>query len=257
MKILVKTGKTIKVDPSNVLGFRKFIKEYIHWDPEDYMNKLNEVMPNSYKELLHISIPVNTLILPTYMIKHVPKVLKTFLKPKRRDVIYPENFSYFDFYQLVDHPNGVITDSKLTIAVGYDGNKKPVTIRYMYLDIETEKLSFGFPALTFSTDFRDWFVSDKTFKSFLDTLMWARGRKYPDLSDEYSILLKKLRIIEESLTVFLNFFYILHTFNFDNMNYITDWLFKNYSDIIKGYGCDFEEVLDTMEFIFSLASYKH
>lgn len=136
MKTLIKIDKVIKIDPRNVIDLYKFVKRYIRWEPRDYLNELDKRFPNRFGNHTTAEIPLDIVILPSYMFLQVPSTLEGIIKPQHSDVIRPENFSYFGLYKVVDDPNGKIMDMVITIDVGYRRFDKVTEIQNMLLTIE-------------------------------------------------------------------------------------------------------------------------
>jgi hypothetical protein len=243
VKTLIKTDKVIKVDPRNVIDLYKFVKHYILWEPQDYLNELDKRFPNRFGNRIIAEIPLDVVILPSYMLLEVPQTLANVIKPKQSDVILPENFSYFDLYKVVDDPNGEITDTVISTIIDYHMFEDDAArIRNILLTVEHLYSEHHDKTLYIGTILDTGFTVEETLTKALNSLRWARGRSYSSFSSVNSKLIRKLLMIEENLTLFLNFLYALHTHKFDGMD-IVSWLFKPYSDLVKGFGCEFEDVL--------------
>jgi hypothetical protein len=251
-KTLIKTDKVIKTNPENILNFYKFVRHYMHWDPQGYIDELNKAFPDRLDNHERFEIPLDIVILPSYMISRIPSTLKNVIKPKRQSIILYENFSSFDVYKVVDDPNGEITDTTIGVGIDYRANKDDVArIRTMLLTVEYLHSDYDSKTLFISTVLGDEYANRDTLTKALDTLTQLHGKSYSDFSRWYPRLIEKLIMVEEHLTLFLNFLYALHSQDFDNKG-IMSWLFKPYSDLIKGYGCNFEEALSVVEFASSL-----
>jgi hypothetical protein len=252
MKTLIKTDKVIKVDPWSVINLRKFVKRYIRWEPEDYINGLNERLPDWISNYITVEIPLDTVILPSYVISPIPPVLKNIIKPNYSSIIHPDNFSYFDLYKVVDDPNGEIMNVSIGVGVDYRMFKdEMVRIQNMLLTFEYILLNYPKKAYLFINPMG--IASEEDLIKALNSLKWAQGKSYSNFPRRDSKLIKKLLTLEEHLTLFLNFLYALHAYKFDDDG-IASWLFKPYSDLVKGYGCDFEEALSIIEFASALLS---
>jgi hypothetical protein len=245
MKTLIKTDKVIKIDPREVVNLYKFIRRYMQWEPKEYLSRLDKILPNRLENYIYSEIPLDFVILPTYMVSPLPPNFKGIIKPKRRDVIYLENFSYFDLYKVVEDPNGKITDAVVTVGVNYREFEGTVGIERVLLRVEYLRSSFPYQPLFLFSNLGAPFVSEDTLEDILRVLRWAQGRSYSNFQRESSRLMRKLFELEENLTAFLNFLHALHTHKFDGMD-MTSWLFKRYSDTIKGLGCNFEDAFSKL-----------
>jgi hypothetical protein len=252
VKTLIKTDKVIEIDPMNIVNLYKFVRQYIGWKSQDYLNELGKRFPNKLDNYISVEIPLDVVILPSYMLLEVPPTLKNVIKPKHRDAIYPENFSYFDLYKVVDDPNGEITDTTINIGVNYYTFESGVArIRSMLLVVEYLHSNHHDKTLYITTILDTGFTTKESLTKALNSLMWARGRSYSSFRNVDSKLIRKLIMIEENLTLFLNFLYALHTHKFDSTD-MASWLFKYYSDLVRGFGCNFEEALSVVEFASAL-----
>jgi hypothetical protein len=253
MYTLVKTGEVIKVNPRVVVDIYKFARHYIQWDPQEYFNKVDKMRPNRLENYVYTEIPINVVLLPTYMISPIPPSFKGIIKPKRRDVIYPENFSYFDLYKVVEDPNGKITDAVVSAGIVHRRLEDVVGIRSLSLTLDYLRSSYPYQSLFLFTNLDEFFTSENILENILKVLRWARGRSYSNFSRENSRLMRKLLYFEETFTVFLNFLYTLHTHEFDDTDMV-GWLFKPYSELVKGFGCKFEDAISVVKVVsaFSL-----
>jgi hypothetical protein len=199
------------------------------------------------------------------MISSIPPTLKNVIKPERKNIILYESFSSFDLYKVVDDPNGEITNTAIGVDVNYRVNKDDAArIESMLLTVEYLHSDYDDKTLFISTVLGEDSVNENTLTKALNTLTQLHGKNYSDFWRDYSIvdypsyfsrwypeLINELIMVEEHLNLFLNFLYALHSQDFDNKG-IMSWLFKHYSDLIKGYGCDFEEALSVVEFASAL-----
>jgi hypothetical protein len=256
-KTLIKTDKVIKVNPWNVTGFYRFIKHYIGWNPEDYLKELskrspkNKRLPKAYRDHTDVRIPLDIVIIPSYMVSRVPKTLQHVVIPERKDIISPENFSYFNVYKVVDDPYGEITKTYISVSVYPRESEELVRIQAMMVKVEYLYSYYADESLYFKAQLERGLITERLLTEALEYLIRADGKSYSDLPHEDPMLTVRLLDIEESLTSFLNFLYALHTHKFEG-NDMASWLFKPYSDLIRGYGCDFEEALSVVEFASAL-----
>jgi hypothetical protein len=242
MKTLIKTDKVIKIDPRNVVDFYRFVKHYIHWEYEDYRNELNKRFPDKISDYIAVGIPLDAVILPSYMISEVPTTLEHIIKPERKDAIYLEDFSYFNLYKVVDDPNGGVTNTVISFSIDYHESEGAARIQGMLLTVEYLHSKNRNKTLYVDAIFDKDFISEDALIRALNFLSWARGRSYSDFPQKGSSLMQRLLDLERSLTVFLNFLHALYTNRFDD-DEIVSWLFKPYSDLVKGFGCEFEEAV--------------
>jgi len=242
MYTLVKTGKVIKVDLRNIIDIYRFVKRYMQWEPQEYLSRLDKIFPNRFENYTYSEIPIDIVMLPTYMISSFPPSFKGVIKPKRRDVIYLENFSYFDLYKVVEDPNGKITDAYVSVGINYFEFEGTVGVKSMSLTVEYLHGGFPYQSLFLFSNLGSPFMDENTLGNILKTLRWAQGRSYSNFPRRGSKLMRKLLELEETFTIFLNFLHALHTHKFDGTD-MTSWLFKPYSDLVKGFGCEFEDAI--------------
>jgi hypothetical protein len=121
----------------------------------------------------------------------------------------------------------------------------------MLLTVEYLHSEYGDKTLYVGAVLDEDFVNERTLTEALGYLMQVNGKSYSDFSQKYSRLMQRLLDLGESLTVFLNFLHTLHAHKFDGDD-MASLLFKYYSELIRGYGCDFEEALSVVEFASAL-----
>jgi len=274
-KNLIKTDKVIKVDPEKILNLYKYAKYHIIWESKEIAKKWEEFrkyMGNrGYNEVrslvgedptgaLGIYIPVNFVILPTYMHDRVFKITEYYrdiIEPKISPVVDVNEFSLFDLYKVVEEPTGRLGLVDFAIGIRYRRDIGNYGIKTLSIIIEDRHA--GPPSrytLTGSTFLEDPYDEESTFLS-LEAVKSVQGVSYSDLPsiiERGQDILKNLEEgmlwLERDLTITLNLIYFLHSHEFDE-NDAVGWLFKPYSDIIKGFGCDFDDALLTAAKVIS------
>jgi Uri superfamily endonuclease len=247
-RTLIKTDKTIKFDPRNLITLYRFAKYYMNWDPTYLQGPAYLYIGDSIYE----GFQVETILLPTYMTLPVPSAIRDLFKPKHSDIIDIKNFSYFDFYKVVKVPDGRLFSVSFNVdirqrvldkAVGFDS----LSMHFDYFN--KGSLSSRIFIASFDLPTAD----ERSIEASLKSLMDIQGVSYSDLESSYPEYIKRrLILIEETLTVLLNFIHFLYTYEFETEKLASQML-KKYSDLIKGFGCEFENMLPKLTAILSLA----
>jgi hypothetical protein len=272
-KNLVKTGKVIKVDPEKILNLYKYAKYHITWESKEiskkweefrkYMgnrgyNEIRSLVGKNLTDALVIYIPANFVILPTYMRDRgfkLTEYYKDILEPKISPVVDINEFSLFDLYEVVEEPTGRLGLVDFAIGIRYRRDIGSFGVKTLSIIIEDR---YAGPSskytLTGSTFLEGSYDEESTFLS-LKAVKSVQGVSYSDLPsiiEHGQDILKNLKEgmlwLERDLTSTLNLIHFLHSHEFDE-NDAVGWLFKPYSDIIKGFGCNFEDALSLADVV--------
>jgi len=208
METLIKTGEVLKIDPKNVVDLYRFIGRYMVWKSEDYEEKWNKLFPDLFQPVEFIKIPLDHIWLPSFMISPIPPTFNGIIKPKRRDAIYHENFSYFDLYKLTYAPNGRLTGAFIDVIVNCYSPDGIIDIQGITLIIEYRASRNPKETLFIHSPVgRNPDTEEELIKA-VRTLGWARGKRYSNFLKANSKLIGRLLAIEKSLTTFINFLYV-------------------------------------------------
>jgi len=267
-KNLVKTDKVIKVKPEDILKIYKYAKYVMSWDPNEFIEKLKEIYPhinkreyadriqflsNDIKDGIKILVPVDTVILPTYMRDKDYMLLKAYrglIEHKTSDVIDINEFSLFDVYKVVDKPFGRLSHVDFAAWIEYRNEIKSYGIKVLGISIVDRRLGYHSRDLLTGTVFSENPFDEELNLRYLKIVKQLQGVKYSDLPNVKEIanfgfkkgILGSMLWLERDLTATLNLVHFLHSHEFDK-NDIIGWLFKPYSDLVKGFGCKFEDAL--------------
>jgi len=275
-KNLVKTDKTIKVDPEKILKIYKYVKNYINWESEEFVKKIEKIFQyegkqeyggsrfsvgRDLKDGIEIYVPLKFIVLPTYMRDKRFKITKYYwdlLDPRISYTVDINEFSLFDIYQVVEEPGGRlgVVDFNIEIKYRKDINSYGLTA----LSIVLEDKHVGSPSrfyLTGTSLSEDPYYVEKSFM-YLETIKQLQGFPYADLSslEEHSSgVLKNISEgmlwLERDLTSTLNLLNFLHNYKFDKDD-VVGLLFEPYSNLVKGFGCKFEDALLLSDVISAL-----
>jgi hypothetical protein len=276
-KNLVKTNKVIKVEPEDILKIYKYAKYMINWQPDKFIEKLEEIYPyinrreyvnrvqflsNDIKDGIRILVPANTIILPTYMRDKeymVFKVYRSLIEHKTSDVIDINEFSLFDVYKVVDKPFGRLSHIDFSAWIEYRREIKSYGIKIFGISVVDRRLGRDFRDLLTGTVFGENIFDEELNLGYLKMIKQLQGVKYSDLPYVEGIanfgyekgVLSGMLLLERDLTATLNLVHFLYSHEFDE-NDIIGWLFKHYSDNIKGLGCEFEKALSKLTGVLRL-----
>jgi len=267
-KNLVKTDKVIMVNPENLLTLYRYAKYYIKWESEEFIKKLREIYPlvresnyydyyekvqfvkkDNIEEGIRFYIPLNYVLLPTYLHIYVPEPYKNIIKSKKSDVIDINEFSLFNVYQVVDDVNGRFSLVKLGVSIEYRDNIDCYGVKALEVFAKDKYIKSPQDFLIMSV-FHDLIREEDKFAGYLKIIKKLQGTKYSELEEyqerNYFYRIKEdildIFWLEESLITTINLINALYTNEFDE-NDIIGQLLKPYSDTFKGFGCKFEEVL--------------
>jgi hypothetical protein len=263
MKTLVKTGKVIKVNPLEILDLYKFAKYNMRWKPEDFIKNLSEIYPYRQSEYVGkikfldennvsmgavINIPISFVILPSVMHIEVPRFYRDIIKTKRLNKISIDDISYFNVYQVVNSfTEGKFDEANLSILIALHRIDKNYAIRSMWLEFRDKYLSRSYKQPFIEATVFDTFPDEDTVKRYIDFVRKVQGVSYSELSQEVR---NGIKWIEEDLTLTLNLFHTLYSYNFEG-NDVVGLLFKEYSDLVKSFGCKFDDALSSLAQIIS------
>jgi hypothetical protein len=270
MNTLIKDGEVIKVDPQDTLTLYKYAKYYMRWESEEFIKKLWEL--RSYKEKLDpykyidyydevrfidknsiekgiaFYIPLNFVLLPTYMHMKVPESCESIIKPKRNDVVDIDELSLFNVYKVVDGLKDIFRLVKLGISIEYRQDINSYGIRALRV-VAVDKNVRKIPQedLYIISVFHDIFREEDTLTEYLEKIKKLQGTKYSEIEG----INDDIEWIEKSLITTLNLINALHTNEFDE-NDIVGWLLKPHSDAVKSFGGNFEDAISVIKEVSAL-----
>jgi hypothetical protein len=264
MKTLVKTGKVIKIDPYELLNLYRYVKYHMRWEPNDLYEKLEELSQyidqkeysrrikfhdeNNVGKGAVVNIPINTVILPSFIHNYNTQYYRGLVKSKRLDKVSIDNLSYFNVYQVVNSfTKGRFSEVNLSVSIRFDKVDKNYAIDSLWIDLRSRYLSRSYKQPLIEAIILLQYMDDAFIEKNINTVKQLEGTSYSKLSTD---TMYGIRHIEENLTLTLNLFHTLHSYNFEEDN-VVGWLFKQYSDNIKGFGCEFEEALLTASKVIS------
>jgi hypothetical protein len=266
MKTLVKTGKVMKIDPYELLNLYRYARYHIRWEPEGFIEKLKEIYQyrdqkkylrrikfhdeNNISKGVVVNIPVNIVILPSFIHNKVTRSYKGLIRLRNLDKasVSIDNISYFDVYKVVNSPTkGKFDEINLSISIIPDRVDGNYALDYLWIDVRESYLSRAFMQPLIEAVILLHYEGDVTIKRNIDYVKQIEGTSYSRLSQDtmYSI-----SHIEENLTLTLNLFHTLYSYNFEEDD-VVGWLFKQYSDTVRSFGCEFEEAILTASKVIS------
>jgi len=256
MKTLVRTGKVIKINPSELLSLYKYIKYYMRWEPEDIIKKLNEIYPyrrqkeyskrvkfldeKNVEKGVVINIPVSFVILPSVLHNEVTRFYGDIIKTKRLDEVSIDELSHFNVYQVINSfIEGKFSEINLSVSIGLHRIDQNYAIRSLWIDLRDRYLSRSYKQPLIEATVFDILPDENIVERFINFVRQNEGAKYSRLPQE---VVYGVKWVEENLTLTLNLFHTLHSHDFEKDD-IMGFLFKEYSETVKGFGCEFEEAL--------------
>jgi hypothetical protein len=278
MKTLVKTGKVIKIKPEDVLSsVYKYVKYEMNWNPDAFTKKLREISPyldklkldgkvklmgdNDVKSGIEIEVPVDTVILPVYMRDKDYlrfKFYEGLIEHKTKDVVDIEEFSLFDVYKVVDKPFGKLDKVYFSTWINYRKDINSYGIKMFGISIsggpnELSRIVGLYKTYLTFTAITEGSYDEEFIIKHLNTIKRLQGTPYSELpwieaksTDPYEENIRQgMLFIERDLTAVLNLIHFLHSHEF-NENDIIGWLFKSYSDLVKSFGCEFDNALSSL-----------
>lgn len=244
MKELREIGKTFTVDIRDVVRLFEFMKNYMNWDFDLYRSILKEVDPQSVDRNWYF--PVITprfLILPDYRYSPIDPVLRKQGKIKGDDPldkrIRLENFSTFNVFEIVDTVDSEIKRIFIGLMVDQYFSMRETKITGLSINVEYRE---GGPSV-FSPRFSPRSYSDIEFlETSLETLKWAKGRKYPRFPVRKKVgVFEKIRTLEDTMLAVLNFLYTIYTGGYEKDT--KSKLFEPLTKLLQSFGNTFEDVL--------------
>jgi hypothetical protein len=219
-------------------------------NPYIYVNYYDEVTfidKNNIEKGISFYLPLNFVLLPTYMHIEIPESCKDIVQPKRSEVVDINEFSLFDVYKVVEEPTegrfGVVT---FGFSIKYREDINSYGIKVLRVIAEDKRPSRTLQDLSIISVFHDIFREEDTLARYLEKIKKLQGEKYSEIESIYS----NISWLEEVLITTVNLINALHTNEFDE-NDIKGWLLKSYSDTFKGFGCELEEVLSSSARVIS------
>jgi hypothetical protein len=245
---LEKTGQVVKLDPSYITVMWKFSEDFIQWEPEEYFRCVGREGVNGRPTVV---VSRDLKIEPSFILLPVYKYSLTFdntvverlgIEFKYDDSIRLENLSLFNVYKVikdVDPEVGVRITVGITTSTIVAENKTTVELDDVGIEFKVGS-NWNYPLISLY-----W---GRWYNHYLNTLRWAKGRKWSDFSAKpmgKSKVVEHLYTIEVSMLAFINFFYALYTGLKDNT--VEYRLFKPYMELLQSYGNTFEEAIATLK----------
>jgi hypothetical protein len=258
MYSLIKTDKTVKIEPASLVDLYKYVKCYINWNTDELIKKLNEIHP--YRKLpeyskrvkfiddnvisigANVHIPLESLLLPSYIYNRISKEIIDFTKPKRGEKVSIDNLSLLDIYQVVPDPKGKFESVNLGISIRYRVSRGYYWIDAVWISFENKRSGKSRRSSVDSSIgmfFFDMFEEELDLGEYIKTMRQLDGTSYSKLGEN---VLRGILNVERSLILVINLFNVLHSYEF-NENDVIDSLFKKHSDNIKGFGDKLEDVI--------------
>lgn len=267
MKALIKTDKTLKIEPEDLTNLYKYAKYYIDWKPDELIGKLNEIFP--YRKLPEYSkrikfrdeeviglgasvfIPLDYILLPPYIYTRISKRIEDLDNPKGREKVSVDNLLLLDLYKVAPSPEDKFESIYLGIQISYSSRGDRYMIRSLWLNAKDKRLSKSRKSKHYLIGmfFFDGFKEESEIVEYIGTMEQLEGKKYSKLD---MVTLRNILWVEKSLILVTNLFHVLYSNEF-NENDLVDSLFKKHSDIIKGFGDEFEDIISPVKVISALA----
>jgi hypothetical protein len=258
MGSLIKTGEVVKVDPRDIIYLYRFIREYITWNLDDYLNFLNKTgKKDSY--YYYATVKLNSLLMPKFKYSSLYDRIGN-VKIEQADKIKYENFSNFDVYQLDPNPDGEILKVELVSVIARSNVGAVARIRGLDFVVseagsgvlpDVTSIEYSFSA----TSIHETNTDIEELQGYLRTLRWTQGKSYLKLSEHSrrneTGVGYKIRHFEEKFFLFVNFLYTLYTGSFEK-NDPGHILFEPFTELLRTYGNTFEEVLSTIKEVVTL-----
>jgi hypothetical protein len=254
---LVKTGKTVKIKPMDFIDLYRYEKYFIEWDTNDLIEKLNKIFPHrklpEYSKRIkfrdekvidlgaNVYIPLNSILLPSYIYSRISKRIKDFEKPKSSEKISVDNLSLLDVYQVAPSPEGKFEYVNLCVQIGYSPSRDRYVISSLWLDFKDENSGKSRRSRNdwIGMFFYDMFEDEFELGEHIRTMKKLEGAKYSELDE---VALGNILWVERSFVLVVNLFHVLHSNEF-NENDLVDSLFRKHSDVIKSFGDEFEDTI--------------
>jgi hypothetical protein len=260
---LVKTDKTVKIEPADLVDLYRYVKYFIDWETDDLTKKLNEIFPHrklpEYSKRIrfwsekavdlgtNVYIPLNSILLPSYIYTRISKRIENSGKPKGREKVSINNLSFLDVYQVAPSPEGKFESINLVIQITHSSRRNRYVINSLELDFEYEHSGKSRRLWHYLIRMPFFGVPGEEFEigKCIETMKQLEGTKYSKLD---TAVLGSILEVELSLVLVLNLLYVLHSNEF-NENDMIDSLFKKHSDLVKGSGCKFEDFISAVKLV--------
>jgi hypothetical protein len=263
MGSLIKTGEVVKADPRDIIYLYRFIREFITWNFDDYLDFLKKIGKDG-SVYYPATLTLNFLLIPKFGYSSLYKGIKS-IKVEQADKIKYENFSHFDVYQFDPNSNGEILKIKLISGIRRSNTKAVARIWELNLVVvetgshcSAGNTDINAPSVEYchsATLIHETNVDIENLQGYLRTLRWTQGKSYLELSkrskpNETGVVYK-IRHFEESFFLFVNFLYTLYTGGFEK-NSPEHILLEPFTELLRTYGNTFEEVLSTIKEVVTL-----
>ena len=250
MKALKNINRSIKVDVMDFLKLYKFLKKNMRWG-FDYFRRYMEEIGREDKNWALITFRPKFLLLPNYRYSSISEELRIIAGIKKDkpydEVVKLENFSLYNLFEVEDVEKSEVKDVWLWVGIeGYGGEKDT---RIDDLGLVVDYVYHGYTSIRVHLDY--WDDDIKKLWDILKTLKWAVNRSYYRFSTKKKGgVAEKIEVIENELLVTLNFFYTIYTGEYEKDK--TSKILEPLTDMLRGYGDTFEEVIDSMKAIVTL-----
>jgi hypothetical protein len=250
MKTFKNINKSIKVDVMDFLKLYKFLKKHMRWD-YDYFRNYMEAVGKEEKNWAIVTFRPKFLLLPNYRYSSISEELREIAGIKKDkwydEVIKLENLSIYNLFEVEEAKESEIKDVWLWVVVkGYGGEKEA---KIDELGLAVDYVHYGYTSIRVYLDY--WDDDIKKLEDVLKTVKWAVNRSYYRFSTkEKGGVAEKIEVIENELLVMLNFFYTIYTGEYERDK--TSKILEPLTDMLRGYGNTFEEVINSMKAIITL-----
>jgi hypothetical protein len=245
-----KTGETVKVEPRYLPKLHRFILDFINWEPDCFLRYtgVNRIMGTDYR----LFIEPDFLLIPAYSFYSIPDpevIERLGVEPKHSEKIKVEDLLLHEVYKVVGG------DSEFTIGIevgmGMWGEWKKVKPWMIEVDFIIE------PKYGYGTYYRYGTYLDINLGWYVDYInrLMGTGDKRPLKLNKIGILaINYLYNVERISFALLNFLYTLYMGTALKVDTVGYNLFRPYTELLRGYGNTFEEVLSSIYEVVILAS---
>jgi hypothetical protein len=267
MKALIKTDKTLKIEPVDLVNLYKYAKYYIDWESDDFIGKLNEIFP--YRKLPEYSkrikfrdekviglgasvyIPLDYILLPSHIYTRISKRIEDLDNPKGSERVSVDNLLLLDLYKVAPSPEDKFESIYLGIQISYSSFRDRYVISSLWLNAKDKRSSKSRRSRHYLIGmfFFDGFKEESEIIEYIGTMEQLEGKKYSKLD---AVVFRNILWVEKSLILVTNLFHVLHSNKFDE-NDLVDSLFKKHSDLVKGFGDEFEDIISPVKVISAFA----
>jgi hypothetical protein len=246
----IKKVGSIKINPFNILDFYKFLKGYVEWDPDFYSEYLKSIGKEEFGWAI-VGISPEFILLPQYRYSLINSKLAriTGIEREALNVIFKiENLSRYNIFKIEKEENTEKDDIKdYYIWAWTDGRRrKKATLDDLHMVFGHQNNDYTLIRAGLTHPEKDIRKIEKALE-VLKSLDNVTYRSFP--KDRRGEIFDKIEFIENSFMVMLNFLYTVYT-GYERDKFSK--LFDPITDMLKGYGSTFEDLIKTIRFIVAI-----